>query len=72
MNSFFDGYVNSKTSLKLFVEQYERVLRCKVEKEFQADFKSYSQMVPCQLGTIWRNSFKRFTQFQNSKNFKQN
>ncbi|XP_022883803.1 protein FAR-RED IMPAIRED RESPONSE 1-like [Olea europaea var. sylvestris] len=47
MNAFFDGYVHSKTSLKQFVEQYERVLRNKVEKEFQADFRSYSQMVPC-------------------------
>ncbi|XP_022889332.1 protein FAR1-RELATED SEQUENCE 5-like [Olea europaea var. sylvestris] len=47
MNAFFDGYVHSKTSLKQFVEQYERALRNKVEKEFQADFKSYSQMLPC-------------------------
>ncbi|XP_073121140.1 protein FAR1-RELATED SEQUENCE 5-like [Henckelia pumila] len=47
MNSFFDGYVHSKTSLKQFVEQYERALRSKVEKEFQADFKSFSQLVPC-------------------------
>ncbi|XP_022892296.1 protein FAR1-RELATED SEQUENCE 5-like [Olea europaea var. sylvestris] len=47
MNAFFDGYVHAKTSLKQFVEQYERALRNKVEKEFQADFKSFSQMVPC-------------------------
>ncbi|XP_022870889.1 protein FAR1-RELATED SEQUENCE 5-like [Olea europaea var. sylvestris] len=30
-----------------YVEQYERALRNKVEKEFQADFKSYSQMLSC-------------------------
>jgi len=47
MNAFFDGYVYSKTSLKQFVEQYERALRNKVEKEFHADFKSFSQMIPC-------------------------
>ncbi|CAA2969224.1 FAR1-RELATED SEQUENCE 5-like [Olea europaea subsp. europaea] len=47
VNAFFDGYVHSKTSLKQFVEQYERALRSKVEKEFQADYKSFSQMVPC-------------------------
>ncbi|XP_022880776.1 protein FAR1-RELATED SEQUENCE 5-like [Olea europaea var. sylvestris] len=35
MNTFFDGYVHLKTSLKQFVEQYERALRSKVEKEFQ-------------------------------------
>ncbi|XP_022856494.1 protein FAR1-RELATED SEQUENCE 5-like [Olea europaea var. sylvestris] len=49
INAFFDGYVHSKTTLKQFVEQYERALRNKVEKEFQADFKSYSQMVPCAM-----------------------
>lgn len=32
--------------LKQFVEQYERALRSKVEKEFQADFRSFSQMIP--------------------------
>ncbi|XP_022891821.1 protein FAR-RED IMPAIRED RESPONSE 1-like [Olea europaea var. sylvestris] len=58
MNVFFDGYVHSKTSLKQFVEQYERALRNKVEKEFQADFKSYSQMVPC------ATSFEMEKQFQ--------
>ncbi|XP_022885642.1 protein FAR1-RELATED SEQUENCE 5-like [Olea europaea var. sylvestris] len=47
MNAFFDGYVHSKTSLKQFVDQYERALRSKVEKEIQADFRSFSQMVPC-------------------------
>ncbi|XP_022854679.1 protein FAR1-RELATED SEQUENCE 5-like [Olea europaea var. sylvestris] len=47
MTSFFDGYLHPKTSLKQFFEQYERALRNKVEKEYQADFKSYFQMVPC-------------------------
>ncbi|XP_022846230.1 protein FAR1-RELATED SEQUENCE 1-like [Olea europaea var. sylvestris] len=31
-----------------FVEQFERARRSKVEKEFQADFKSFSQLVPCE------------------------
>ncbi|KAL2486275.1 Protein FAR1-RELATED SEQUENCE [Abeliophyllum distichum] len=39
--------VHSKTTLKQFVEQYERALKSKVEKELQADFKSFSQMIPC-------------------------
>ncbi|XP_022869200.1 protein FAR-RED IMPAIRED RESPONSE 1-like [Olea europaea var. sylvestris] len=47
MNAFFDGYVHLKTTLKQFVEQYKRALRCKVEKEFQSNFKSFLQMVPC-------------------------
>ncbi|VVA33674.1 PREDICTED: FAR1-RELATED SEQUENCE [Prunus dulcis] len=33
MNAFFDGFVNSKTTLKQFVEQYENALLDKVEKE---------------------------------------
>ncbi|XP_052193847.1 protein FAR1-RELATED SEQUENCE 3-like [Diospyros lotus] len=32
-----------------FVEQYEWAMRCKVEKEFQADIKSFSQMIPSAL-----------------------
>ncbi|XP_022858879.1 protein FAR-RED IMPAIRED RESPONSE 1-like [Olea europaea var. sylvestris] len=60
MNSFFGGYVHSKTSLKQFVEQYERALRNKVEKEFQAKFKSYSQMVPC------ATTFEMEKQFQSA------
>ncbi|XP_038680632.1 protein FAR1-RELATED SEQUENCE 5-like [Tripterygium wilfordii] len=47
MNSFFDGYVNSKTTLKQFVEQYENALRKKVEKECQADFESFNKQIPC-------------------------
>jgi len=49
MNAFFDGYVHPKISLKQFVEQYEQVLRNKVENEFQADFKSLSN------ATVWDN-----------------
>ncbi|WOL00563.1 protein FAR1-RELATED SEQUENCE 6 [Canna indica] len=40
MNAFFDEYVNSKTSLRQFVEQYDNALRSKVEKENKADFDS--------------------------------
>ncbi|XP_057959186.1 protein FAR1-RELATED SEQUENCE 6-like [Malania oleifera] len=47
MNAFFDGYVNSKTSLKQFVQQYDSALRIKIEKETQADFKDFSSIIPC-------------------------
>ncbi|XP_047319523.1 protein FAR-RED IMPAIRED RESPONSE 1-like [Impatiens glandulifera] len=33
MNAFFDDYVHSKTSLKQFVEQYDNVLKSKIENE---------------------------------------
>jgi hypothetical protein len=32
MNAFFDGYLNSFTILKVFVEQFDNALRHKVEK----------------------------------------
>ncbi|KAL6562536.1 hypothetical protein OROGR_003543 [Orobanche gracilis] len=46
MNSFFDGYVNSKTTLKEFVEKYEHALRSKVRKEKEDDAKSFHYWSP--------------------------
>jgi len=40
MNSFFDGCVSSKTTLKQFVEQYDNALKDKIEKESMAGFVS--------------------------------
>ncbi|PWA80627.1 hypothetical protein CTI12_AA195090 [Artemisia annua] len=51
MNAFFDGYVNSKTSLRQFVEQYDNALKSKMEKENKADFDSLN------------SSYKLLTQF---------
>ena len=71
MNSFFDGYVNSKTTLKQFVEQYDNALASKVEKENQEEFNSYNSMYPCitdyemekQIQSLYTNSkFKEFQQ----------
>ncbi|CAL5384969.1 unnamed protein product [Camellia sinensis] len=47
MNVFFDGYVNSKTTLKQFVEQCANTLTGKVEKEKKADFKSRHKLYDC-------------------------
>ena len=47
MNAFFDGYVNPKTTLKQFVEQYDIALRSKVEKEKKSDFKSRHKLFDC-------------------------
>ena len=46
MNSFFDKYVNSKTSLKQFVDQYENALADKVRKENDADYTCYNSWIP--------------------------
>ncbi|GMP67967.1 hypothetical protein CsSME_00027751 [Camellia sinensis var. sinensis] len=47
MNAFFNGYVNPKTTLKQFVEQYDNALRSKVEKEKKSDFKSRHKLFDC-------------------------
>ncbi|XP_024033677.1 protein FAR1-RELATED SEQUENCE 5-like [Citrus clementina] len=47
MNAFFYGYVNSKTTLKQFVEKYEKAMESKIEKEWQADARCFSQRMPC-------------------------
>ncbi|KAK6930226.1 FAR1 DNA binding domain [Dillenia turbinata] len=47
MNTFFDGYVNSRTTLKQFVEQYDQALKFRVEREAQSDFHSYSLRIAC-------------------------
>ena len=47
MNVLFDRYVNSKTTLKQFVEKYEKAMESKIEKEWQADAWSFSQRLPC-------------------------
>ncbi|XP_062083677.1 protein FAR-RED IMPAIRED RESPONSE 1-like [Humulus lupulus] len=70
MNVFFDGYVNSKTILKQFVEQYDIALRDKIEKENRDDFQSFSTSIPCvthfaiekQFQTAYTNT--KFKEFQ--------
>lgn len=42
MNAFFYGYVNSKTTLKQFVEQYSNALDSKVQKEVKEDARCLS------------------------------
>ncbi|XP_022842040.1 protein FAR1-RELATED SEQUENCE 9-like [Olea europaea var. sylvestris] len=69
MNAFSDGYVRSKTSLKLFVEQYERALRSKVEKEFQADFRSFLQMIPCATKYEMEKQFQEIYTISKFKEF---
>lgn len=46
-NAFFDKYVNSKTTLKQFVEQYENSLTDKCEKESRIDHATFNSLIPC-------------------------
>lgn len=41
MNSYFDEFINSKTSLQEFISLYEMALQHNCEKEAQADFESF-------------------------------
>ncbi|WVZ09007.1 hypothetical protein V8G54_022353 [Vigna mungo] len=47
MNAFFDGFINSSTTLHQFVVQYDNALRVKAQKEIQADFSSLNTTVGC-------------------------
>ncbi|XP_027936220.1 protein FAR1-RELATED SEQUENCE 5-like [Vigna unguiculata] len=47
MNAFFDGFINSSTTLEQFVMQYDNALRQKAEKEYEADFASLNTTIPC-------------------------
>ncbi|XP_028072354.1 protein FAR-RED ELONGATED HYPOCOTYL 3-like [Camellia sinensis] len=59
MHAFFDGYINSKTTLKQFVEQYENAMAKKVENE-NGEFNSLNSYIPC----ITQYPFEK--QFQNA------
>ncbi|KAA8547929.1 hypothetical protein F0562_004358 [Nyssa sinensis] len=41
VNSLFDGYVNARTTLQDFAEQYEKALDDRYEKEAKAEFETF-------------------------------
>jgi len=63
INTFFDGYVNSRTSLKCFVEKYDCAFHAKWEKGKQEDYVQTACLVlwlflweaicPCIQYTLW-------------------
>ncbi|GJX29873.1 FAR-RED impaired response 1-like protein isoform X1 [Tanacetum coccineum] len=57
MNAFFDVYVNSKTSLRQFVEQYDNALKNKIEKENKADFDSLNSSYKLITGFYFERQF---------------
>lgn len=58
MNAFFDGYGNSKTSVRQFVEQYDSALKIKVEKENKIDFDSLSSAFQLITGCYFEKQFQ--------------
>ncbi|KAF2316943.1 hypothetical protein GH714_007295 [Hevea brasiliensis] len=59
MHAHCDGYVNSMSTLKQFVEQYEIAMCDKIEKEFYADFKSKNTVVNCISVFKWEEQFQK-------------
>ncbi|XP_074337305.1 protein FAR1-RELATED SEQUENCE 5-like [Apium graveolens] len=68
MNTFFDGYVNGKTSLREFVRKYDCALKDKVEKEVEADTRSLSTFIPC---VTQHHMEKQFQEIYTNDKFKE-
>ncbi|KAJ8484644.1 hypothetical protein OPV22_017129 [Ensete ventricosum] len=68
VHAFFEGYVNSKTTIKQFVERYDKALKIKVEKELQEDLNSFSYCCPC---VSHYNIEKQFQQAYTNSKFKE-
>jgi hypothetical protein len=58
MNAFFDGYLHSSTTLKVFVEQFENALRNKVENEIKSDFKCFKSKLECSSSSSMEKQFQ--------------
>jgi len=57
MNAFFDGFINSTTTLQQFVVQYDNAIRQKAEKECEADFASLNTTIPYGSHSIIERQF---------------
>ncbi|KAI5425946.1 hypothetical protein KIW84_031680 [Lathyrus oleraceus] len=65
IHAFFDGYINSTTSLNQFVKQYDNALRSRAKKEFEADFNSMDTTIPCGSNSSIEKQFQ--SEFTNAK-----
>ncbi|KAF2295443.1 hypothetical protein GH714_032943 [Hevea brasiliensis] len=58
MHAYFDGYVNSRSTLKQFVEQYEMAICGKTEKELLSEFILKNRVVNCISQFGWEKQFQ--------------
>uniref|UniRef100_A0A2N9GQL6 Protein FAR1-RELATED SEQUENCE n=1 Tax=Fagus sylvatica TaxID=28930 RepID=A0A2N9GQL6_FAGSY len=58
MNALFDGYLHSSTTLKVFVEQFENVMRNKVENEILSDFECFKGKLECSSSSPIEKQFQ--------------
>ena len=59
LNAFFDGFINSTTTLQQFVVQYENALHHKAEKECEADFASLNTTIPCATQSLIERQYQQ-------------
>ena len=75
---FFNGFINSTTTLHQFVVQYDNALRHKVEKECEVDFASINTTIPCATHSLIERQFQenytngKFGEIQNEFRSKMN
>lgn len=72
MHTFFDGYINSTTSLNQFVKQYDNTLRSRKEKEFDDGFNSTDIIIPCESNSSIEKNSKVSLLMPNSRKFSWN
>ena len=58
MNAFFDGYLHSSTTLKLFMEQFENAMLNKVENEILSDFECFKDKLECSSSSPLEKQFQ--------------
>uniref|UniRef100_A0A2N9EVK8 Protein FAR1-RELATED SEQUENCE n=1 Tax=Fagus sylvatica TaxID=28930 RepID=A0A2N9EVK8_FAGSY len=58
MNAFFDGYLYSSTTLKVFVEQFENAMWNKVEKEILSEFECFKGKLECSSSSPMEKQFQ--------------
>ncbi|KAI8529097.1 hypothetical protein RHMOL_Rhmol12G0199400 [Rhododendron molle] len=71
MNSFFDGYIHSNTTLKELMEQYDNALRKKVQKEDEANAHSLNVRIQKVSPYKFEDQFQQadtIAKYKNSKN----
>ena len=59
MHAFFDGYINTRSTLKQFVEQYNIALSDKIQKEFEVDHDYKHKKILCLSSFTWEKAFQR-------------
>jgi hypothetical protein len=65
VTDYFDGWLTSATSLKMFFEQYEEVVKSKLEKEAYEDIRSSHMRPPLMTGLPVEEQAAKFVNCRN-------